>query len=106
VTQLLLIYRFITVLLSEANTVAEAYSLRAPKEKGIRYKSWGPLLGQLLLRSMDRAGRLYDRMLLRGFKDGFYYTGNHKLSKPDYQFFLLWLFIILALRSLTKFVPA
>jgi cobalt/nickel transport system permease protein len=106
VTQILLIYRYITVLLSEANTVAEAYSLRAPKQKGVRYRIWGPLLGQLLLRSMDRAAWLYDSMLLRGFTEEFHQLKKQKFAKPDYLFLLLWLFIIAALRLLaTGFLP-
>lgn len=106
VTQILLIYRYITVLLDEVNTVVEAYSLRATKDRGVRYRIWGSLMGQLLLRSMDRAGRLYDSMLLRGFTEEFHYLEKQKFTKQDYWFFLLWLFIIAALRLLgTEFLP-
>ncbi|MGB8451597.1 MAG: cobalt ECF transporter T component CbiQ [Anaerocolumna sp.] len=98
VTQILLTYRYITVLLKEANAVFQAYSLRAPREKGVKYKIWGSLIGQLLFRSIDRAGNLYDSMLLRGFKGEFYYARIQKSSGIDYLYLLLWLVIILALR--------
>lgn len=98
VTQILLTYRYITVLMGEANAVIEAYSLRAPNEKGVKYKIWGSLIGQLLFRSIDRAGNLYDSMLLRGFNGDFYYTGHHKCKKMDYIYLSLWIIIILALR--------
>jgi cobalt/nickel transport system permease protein len=98
VTQILLTYRYITLLLREANAVFQAYSLRAPREKGVKYKIWGSLIGQLLFRSIDRAGNLYDSMLLRGFKGEFYYARTQKSSGIDYMYLFLWLMIILALR--------
>lgn len=100
VTQILLTYRYITLLLKEANAVFQAYSLRAPNEKGVRYKVWGSLLGQLLFRSIDRAGNLYDSMLLRGFTGEFYYARTQKSSGTDYGYLFLWLGIFLALRLL------
>ena len=36
-------------------------------QKGIHISVWGSFLGQLLLRSMDRAQALYESMELRGF---------------------------------------
>ena len=71
---LLLTYRYITVLLGEASAMATAYRLRAPGQKGVHISAWGSFLGQLLLRSMDRAGELYNSMLLRGFKGSFFYA--------------------------------
>ena len=52
----------------------EAYKLRAPGQKGIHISAWGSFLGQLLLRSMDRAQELYGSMLLRGFQGEFFYA--------------------------------
>ena len=60
VTQFMLTYRYITVLLAEVNRITQAYALRAPKQKGIHFKVWGSLTGQLLLRSMDRASSVYE----------------------------------------------
>ncbi len=103
VTQILLVYRYIMVLMKEANAIMEAYSMRAPKEKGIRYRVWGSLLGQLLLRSLGRAENLYDSMLLRGFKGEFYYGKEQKFDRYDYGYFLLWLIILVGLRLLYVF---
>lgn len=74
VTLLLLTYRYIAVMLDEVGIMSEAYHLRAPNQKGIHISAWGSFLGQLLLRSMDRADELYQSMQLRGFKDEFYYA--------------------------------
>ena len=74
VTLLLLTYRYIGVMMEEVAVMAEAYSLRAPGQKGIHVSAWGSFLGQLLLRSMDRAESLYHSMLLRGFRGEYYYA--------------------------------
>jgi len=78
VTQLLLIYRYIRVLMEEANRITQAYALRAPGQKGIAYHVWGPLLGQLLIRTLDRAQEIYDSMCLRGF-DGEFRTAKTRM---------------------------
>ena len=67
-TLLLLTYRYIGVMIEEVSIMTESYSLRAPGQKGIHISAWGSFLGQLLLRSMDRAEALYQSMLLRGFR--------------------------------------
>ena len=73
-TLLLLTYRYIGVMLEEVTIMTEAYKLRAPGQKGIHISAWGSFLGQLLLRSMDRAQELFGSMLLRGFQGEFFYA--------------------------------
>ena len=86
VTQILLTYRYITVLLSEANHIFEAYSLRAPFQKGIHHKVWGSLIGQLLFRSIDRATALYDSMVLRGYNGNFKHSQLPKARWQDFAY--------------------
>ena len=71
VSVFLLIYRYMVVLLKEAERMIQAYELRAPGQKGIHFRVWGTLAGQLLLRSIDRAQIVYESMLLRGFDGEF-----------------------------------
>ena len=73
-TLLLLTYRYIGVMIEQASVMSQAYKLRAPGQKGIHVSAWGSFLGQLLLRSMDRAEELYSSMTLRGFRGEFYYA--------------------------------
>ena len=73
-TLLLLTYRYIGVMIREVAVMNESYKLRAPGQKGIHISAWGSFLGQLLLRSSDRAAELYDSMLLRGFSGDFFYA--------------------------------
>ena len=97
VLQLLLTYRYIAVLLDEAARMQRAYQLRAPGQKGIDRSAWGSFAGQLLLRTFDRAQRVYVAMKLRGFT-GDYHTGDcHRVSYQDLAYLVGWtLFFIFA----------
>ena len=99
VLQLMLTYRYISVLLEEASRIIQAYSLRAFDPKGLKREVWGPLLGQILLRTVDRAQRVYDAMCLRGF-NGEYNTGkNPSPGFADYLFVAGWGTFIAASRA-------
>jgi cobalt/nickel transport system permease protein len=89
VTLLLLTYRYVGVMTEEVGVMTTAYHLRAPGQKGIHHSAWGSFLGQLLLRSMDRAGELYSSMLLRGFRDEFPYAESRKCTWRDAVWFTL-----------------
>ena len=86
VTLLLLTYRYISVMIEEVSVMTTAYKLRAPGQRGLHNSAWGSFLGQLLLRSMDRAGELYSSMQLRGFYGEFWYAGVKPAKAKDYVF--------------------
>ena len=88
VTLLLLTYRYVGVLTEELAVMTEAYQLRAPGQKGVHISAWGSFLGQLLLRSMDRAQELYSSMLLRGYRQEFPYAGLPPFRSRDAVFLL------------------
>ncbi|HBC94953.1 MAG TPA: cobalt ECF transporter T component CbiQ [Pelotomaculum sp.] len=90
VLQLLLTYRYISVLMEEVSRIVRAYSLRAPGQKGVHRSAWGPLAGQLILRTFDRAQRVYEAMCLRGFT-GEYHTGDcEKIKVRDFAYLAGW----------------
>ena len=89
VTQILLTYRYIFLLLREAKSTFEAYSLRAPNQKGLHIKTWGTVAGQLLLRTIDRANAVYDSMLLRGYRDSIAFSRGEKLRFSDSAFLVV-----------------
>ncbi|MCG9969184.1 cobalt ECF transporter T component CbiQ [Pelotomaculum terephthalicicum JT] len=98
VMQLMLTYRFISVLLEEAANIWNSYTLRAPRQKGISHQVWGPLLGQMLMRTYDRAQRVYQAMVLRGF-NGEYNTGSAKqLLLKDFLYLASWVAFFAAAR--------
>ncbi len=83
VTLLLLTYRYVGVMTEELAIMTEAYHLRAPGQKGVHISAWGSFLGQLLLRSMDRAQELYSSMLLRGYHQHFHYADIKPFRQRD-----------------------
>lgn len=100
VTQFMLMYRYITVLLEEADRITQAYMLRAPHQKGIHFKAWGSLAGQLLLRSMDRANEVYESMLIRGYRGDYQYLhGKIRFCGKDGLYLVFWISIFLLFRK-------
>ena len=98
VTLLLLTYRYVGVLTEELAVMTDAYHLRAPGQKGIHISAWGSFLGQLLLRSMDRAQELYASMLLRGYDREFHYAAGRRFAAKDALYLILSAALFLALR--------
>ncbi len=97
-TLLMLTFRYITVLGEEAGVMMDAYLLRAPDQKGLHYSAWGSFIGQLLLRTMDRAQELYESMLLRGYNGEFPETDGKKTEGKDILYAAAWIAVILLLR--------
>ena len=89
VTLLLLTYRYVGVMTEELAVMTDAYHLRAPGQKGIHVSAWGSFLGQLLLRSMDRAQELYASMLLRGYHQHFHYAPVKPFRSRDAVYLVL-----------------
>ena len=98
ITVLLLIDRYVIVFMKEVERMSQAYSLRAPRQKGVHYKVWGSMLGQLLLRSMDRAENVYESMKLRGFQATFTLQGKNYGKISSVCFVVIWVLVFLCLR--------
>jgi cobalt/nickel transport system permease protein len=90
VLQMTMTYRYLSVLLEETARTIQAHSLRALGHNGLGRQTWGPLLGQILLRTVDRAQRVYNAMLLRGFTGEYRTGGTAVFGKSDALFILLW----------------
>jgi len=74
--QLLMLYRYLFVLIGEGIRMIRAHSLRSFSRKSkIRYQVFLQLLGNLLLRTLDRAQRIHMAMLSRAF------TGEIKIVR-------------------------
>lgn len=97
---LLLTYRYVGVMTEEVAIMSDAYALRAPGQKGVHFRAWGSFLGQLLLRSMDRAEELYAAMLLRGYHEHFHYAEAAPCGARD----ALFLLVSAALLASVRFV--
>jgi cobalt/nickel transport system permease protein len=67
VVQLMFLYRYIFVLMDEAARMVRAISLRSFNTGAMRFKIFVPMMGHLLLRTLDRAQRIHLAMQCRGF---------------------------------------
>lgn len=96
--QLMFFFRYLFVLAKETLRVLRARSLRAVGGRGLGLGSFGSLLGQLLLRTLDRAERVHRAMFARGF------TGEIRLATPlafrlrDGAFVAFWTALFVTLR--------
>ena len=100
VTQIILTYRYISVLGEEVDRIKKAYSLRSPLKPKISIKDLGSILGQMLLRSFDRANRIYDAMLLRGFHGEYDFGTYNRLDLKSFLYFIGWIALFFILRFL------
>ncbi len=66
-TQLLMVYRYLIVLLTEAQTMRRARESRGYGRSTMSLKQWGPFVGQLFLRTVNRGQRINQAMMARGF---------------------------------------
>jgi cobalt/nickel transport system permease protein len=98
VMQIIMTYRYLGVLIHEAYTMFTAYILRSPQHKVIKMKDMGSFLGGLLLRSFDRADRLYAAMKCRGFGGSFTISDDAVVKRADWFYLLGLTAILLVLR--------
>ncbi len=98
VIQLLFMYRYLHVLVEEFVRTVTAYSLRSFHGDGVQFRAWGSLLGQLLIRSIDRANRIYQAMLCRGFDGEVRLRRTSTLTSTDITYLSCWLVFFLLIR--------
>ncbi len=82
-------YRYIGTLLEETSSMYMAYQLRHTHQKGLEMKHMGSFVGQLLLRSFDRAERIYAAMKCRGYGNSEREHSIPHWSSGDYAFVLI-----------------
>ena len=98
VLQIMLTYRYISVIGEQIAITVRAYRLRSYGKKGIHITAWGPLIGQLILRTFDRSQHIYTAMRLRGFS-GDYHTGQRqKIHFADIVYLVSWVAFFVIIR--------
>jgi cobalt/nickel transport system permease protein len=105
-TQLLFLYRYIFVLAEEAARMIRARNLRSFNGKGRGIKSYGPLLGNFFLRTINRAERLHLAMLCRGFDGNIRIMNRFRFGVSEFLFIFIWisLFILFRLVNVTQII--
>jgi cobalt/nickel transport system permease protein len=98
VVQLLFLYRYIFVLTDEGVRVSRARQFRSFDGKGPGMKTYGAMLGHLLLRTWQRAERIHMAMLSRGFSGEFHTRRTFRLGKRDVLYLLACCAVFITLR--------
>ncbi|EXI72104.1 MAG TPA: cobalt ECF transporter T component CbiQ [Candidatus Accumulibacter phosphatis] len=98
VVQLLLLHRYLFVLGDEALRLARARAQRSFGRHGIELPVVASLLAQLLLRTLDRAQRIYLAMKCRGFDGELRLLRPLRIGATDLCFLIGWTAALLCLR--------
>ncbi len=99
-TQLLLLHRYIFTLTGEASRMRRARDLRSPGATKAGLRVAVNLVGHLLLRTYDRAGRIHHAMLSRSWQGGFLPHRGFRLGARDIAFCVSWCACFVAFRLL------
>jgi cobalt/nickel transport system permease protein len=99
---LLFTYRYMHVLEKEFQRLWNAVAVRGfvPATTIHTYRTYAYLVGMLLLRSVDRAERIHDAMLCRGFNGRFYSLREFTMARRDLIFFSFLFFFMAGLWSI------
>jgi len=81
-------YRYISVLHKEYERLFQAVKMRAfsPRTNLHTWRTYAYLVGMLFIRSYERSQRVYQALILRGFKGEFPLISHFKLRKQDVAF--------------------
>lgn len=99
-------YRYLFVLVDESQRLLRARASRSAALPGHkaggnlpwRAKVAGGMAGQLLVRSMDRADRVYNAMVARGYKGQLLTMTPHHMRQRDWQVAGLLLLLLVAIQ--------
>ncbi len=97
--QLLFMHRYAFVLVDEGARIATAWRLRAGGRRHLPLATWGPLAGQWLLRSLQRAQRVHQAMLARGWRGAMPLPLQTQWQATDTRWLLGWALYFAAARS-------
>ncbi len=85
VVQLMFLYRYLFAVADQAIRMKRSVEIRS-LGRSLRLPAYGPVIGHLLLRSIDRAERVYRAMVARGFDGQVRVKGAFAFRLPDAAF--------------------
>jgi cobalt/nickel transport system permease protein len=97
-SQLLFLYRYIFVLMEETMRMVRARDMRSFGGVGKGIRVFTRLTGILFIRTVERAERIYNAMLSRGFRGTFPSMSHRPFSSGDAFFVLLIIAFLAAFR--------
>lgn len=97
--QVLFLYRYLFVVVEEGLRMVRSVELRAPGAGALRLRVYASLTGHLLLRSIDRAQRIYQAMVARGFEGEIRVLRPGIWGRAEWGFLAAWLAFFAAARA-------
>ena len=88
--QLLFLHRYFFVIGDEGRRMLRSVELRSAGPRRLGLLTYGTLIGHLLLRSMDRAQRIYRAMVSRGFEGEVRLLQHRAAGGNDAVFAIAW----------------
>lgn len=98
IVQLMFLYRYMFVLVDEASRMVRARTLRTFEAGNMKFALFAPMVGQLLLRTLDRAQRIHLAMCCRGFDGHINMVRKMNFGVPEILFTAAWSLIFLMFR--------
>lgn len=86
ISQLLFLYRYLFVLAEETMRIVRARDMRSFGKKGMEMRAFASLAGTLFLRTIERAERISQAMLSRGFTGSLHSMRPYRFSVRDAAF--------------------
>jgi cobalt/nickel transport system permease protein len=96
--QLLFLYRYLVVLGEEALRMSVAHEQRSDG-RALSIRQYGSFVGRLLLRTWDRAERIYLAMCARGFTGDFRSGESSRIGRREILYVIGWSAVFLLLRT-------
>jgi len=90
VVQILFLYRYFFVIGEEGGRMVRSAAMRSNAGNSIQFRTYGALLGHLLLRSIDRAHRVYRSMKSRGFDGQIRLLPSAEMGWKEWCFIVGW----------------
>ena len=97
IMQILMLHRYIILMMEECYRVKSAYELRTLGEKSMTMKDYGQIVGQMLLKTIDRSEKVYEAMKLRGFEGDLYINSNKRAGCIDFLYLIICAVILIFL---------
>jgi len=102
--QLLFLYRYLFTLAEETVRMTRAISVRTAGRSNVPVRAYGSAAGHLLLRTLDRAQRVYAAMCCRGFDGHIRTMRTERIRSTDILFVSGWsaLFVLMRLHNVPR----
>ena len=98
IVQLMFLYRYMFVLTEELERMVRARAARSFSGQGMHFKTFVSIIGHLLLRTLDRAERVYRAMCCRGFDGHIRIMKSLSINFKDVVFTTIWVMFFISFR--------